>query len=559
MQPLLRHPLTAPLAAALLAAAAQLASLGHGLVWDDPLVIRHLLDAADAGGLGGVLRAEYLVAEPTGYWRPIVLLSLWTDQLLGGGAPWVFHLTNLLLHAGVAALGAVVCRRFLADSLAVLLAALLFAVHPTHVESTAFVSGRTDLWAALFCLAATLAWLRARDGVPRARLLFGLLWMGGLLSKEVAFLLPAPLLAADLALARADGDARAWRRRNLAWLTTAAAALALALGLRLGLAGLGFGAPDTAAGCRLGVTLGERLGRLPLVLAWYLKTLAFPLPLSAFWGLAALRPGPWLAWAAGAPLIVLLAGARRPAVVFGVVWLLAFLAPVLGVVPVAGAPVAERFLLLPSLGWCLLLGAWLGRSAGTRWGLPHRLLFAALVCLFAAATVRHAPVWRDEPALYADMAARSPTEHLPRYDLGISLQRRGDFAGAQAAFAAAVELEPAHAPSWQGLGIARGRLDDLAGAEAALRRAVAADPRLAEARYNLGAVLLHRGDLGAAGEAFCAALALRPDYDQARASLVETLVRAGDVPGARRELDALRAADPDLADAVERRMGGGLR
>lgn len=524
MKTLLRHPLTVPLVAALLAAAAQIATLGHGLVWDDPLVIRHLLDAAGAGGLGGVLRAEYLVSEPTGYWRPVVLLSLWADQLLGGGAPRLFHLTNLLLHAGVAALGALVLRRFLRAPFAGLAAALLFAVHPVHVESTAFVSGRTDLWAALFCLGATLAWLRARDGSARAPLLFGLLWLGGLLSKEVAFLLPLPLLAADRALAR-ETPGPDWRTRNLGWLIAAAAALGLALGLRLGYAGIGFGDPDAAVGCRLGETLGERLGRLPLVLAWYLKTLVLPFPQSAFWSLDTLRPGTWLVWSAAPLAVAALAGWRRPTTIFALAWILAFTAPVLGVAPVQGAPVAERFLLLPSLGWCLLLADWLSRTQGRWTARLDRALLIFLVACFTLLTVQRVPVWRDDPTLFADMVRHAPDEHLPRYNLAVSLQNNGDPEGARTAYSRAVELEPEHAPSWLGLGLARGTLGDLAGADLALRRAVTLDPAWPEARYNLGVVLLYAGEPQAAAETLREALSLRPDYAAARTALAEATAR----------------------------------
>lgn len=551
------RPRTAVALVAAVAALVYAGTLGHALVWDDANVLAGVRAAA-ARGAGALLGAEFL--PDTGYHRPVVLLSLRLDDLLGGGSPLLFHLTNVLLHALTSALALLLLRAWLRHAAAALAGALLFAVHPAHVESVAFVSGRTDLWVAALGLAAALAWTRWRSGARRAGPLAVLLFLASLFAKESAYLLPAGLLAVSALLPLDDPrdgrarDRRPWWRRQAVWLAAAALTMAAAAALRLGVAGLGFGESAATAGSRLGADLGTRLSHLPALAAWYLRLLLVPWPLNAYWSAQHLTPGV-LTWAAAVLAVGVAALARRRGAA-GAAWIVLFLLPVLGFAPLQGAPFAERFLYLPSFGWCLIAGALFARVADAGRRRLAAGVTAALVPLLAAATLVRVPVWKDDATLFTDMARRSPAEDIVQHNLGAALHRAGDTAGSMAAYRRAVAMAPNHEPSLRALGVAEGAAGNFEVSFDLLRRAVAADPRRPESHYNYAVIANQLGRVELAETHFRRAIELRPDYALPVAGLCELLAARGDAEGARRQLAVLQRLDPRLAADTQRRLAG---
>lgn len=172
-----------PLLAAVLAAVAALPALSMPLISDD---WGHLAAVAD----------DFPARTPMGYFRPVTLASFWIELRAWGLTPSLFHLTNLLLIAGCAALVVVLLRRYTGDRLLAGSAGLLFALHPYHVENAAWVAARTDSLFACFFLCAALAYDRWRvrlRGLPIAALV---MFVASLLAKETAvvFLVFIPLL-----------------------------------------------------------------------------------------------------------------------------------------------------------------------------------------------------------------------------------------------------------------------------------------------------------------------------------------------------------------------------
>ena len=544
------RPRTAAALVALTAALVYAGTLGHALVWDDADVLAGMRGAAEIGW-GALLGVEFL--PDTGYHRPVVLLSLYADDFLGGGAPFMFHLTNVLLHAAASVLTLLLLRAWLRHSAGALFGAMLFAVHPVHVESVAFVSGRTDLWVAVLVLGATLAWTSWRRGSCRAGPAAVLAFLLALFAKESAYLLPVALFAIALLLPDQKRNSRLWWRRHAGWLVVVALTMSVAAALRIGVAGLGFGDASAAAGSRLGSELATRLGHLPALVAWYLRLLLIPWPLNAFWSISHLSPG-MFTWMTAVATLGLAVFARRHGAA-GLAWAFVFLLPVLGFAPLQGAPFAERFLYLPSFGWCLVAGALYARAAAAgRRGAA--IAAAALVLAMSAATLARVPVWKDDATLFTDMVRRSPDEYVVQHDLGAALLLAGDRAGSLAAYRRAVALAPTHEPSLRALGVAEGAAGNLEASYDLLRRAVAADPRRPEAHCNFAVIAAHRGEFGLAETHYRRALELRPDYALAMAGLCETLAARGDAEGARRQLATLQRLDPRLAAETQRRLAG---
>lgn len=505
-----------------------------------------------------MLASEFVVDGPTGYYRPVVLLSFWVDERLAPLLPAVYHARNLVLHAVGTALACLVLLALGLSPPAAALGAALFAVHPAHVESVAFVSGRTDLWATVFALGATLSWLRAGAApAGRTRILAavsGVLYLLASLSKEVAIPLPAVLLAWE-ALGP-GGRSGLWRRSRpflLAWGAALAAVLALRwllVGTTLELDLLG-GAHAPSRG------LWGGAGPAGIV-ATYLRLLLVPWPLTAHYtpSLAALRPANLAAAAALAGWCAALAGAPAGrAGLRAALWIAAFLLPVAGFLPVSGAPVAERFLYLPSFGIALLAAATVDRLP--RWRPAALAAGAALVALGLAGTLARVPVWKDELTLLESLVARSPVSAEAHLRLAEGLLAAGRREAGLAELAEAARLAPDRGDVRLRCGMELGTAGRPREALPHLARAVELLPGSASALNSLGCAYGNLGDLPRALGYLRQARALDPRGADYAANLALVLFRLGDRQGAQAELAALRHLDPGRARALEAAMGAG--
>ncbi len=545
-----------PLAVAALAVAAFARTLGFGLVWDDPKLLAVMAERLGAGGLAGLLGSDFRLdpAIPLGFYRPVTMLSLWIDRAVGGGAAWPFHLTNVALHALASVLVFRLLLRLGAASLPALGAATLFAAHPVHVESVAFVSGRTDLLAATFVLGATLLWLRDRraEGPVRAlRVTAGsALFALGSLSKEVALVLPAVLIAWDALL----GGARpAWRGRGrVAWLAGFGVALALVLLLRFGVAGAPLAGAD--AGGPPAPPFGERLAAAPAVLAFALRLLVLPWPLSPYHTPDQVRLDPLTL---GGAAVVLAAwgffASRRwqRAGLLSAAWTVGFLLPSAGIAAHAGATFAERFLYLPSAGLPVLVLAALGAKETVRAGVASVLTatLAVLALGGAAFSVMESAIWRDEESLAGALVARSPRYADGFVGLAHVRERQGRLDEAAELLDRALALDPALAGAHMKLGLVRGRQQRWDESIAAFQRALALRPDYADALANLGHTYLLMRRPQDAIPPFERAVALRPGFAAAWAGLGRALGTAGDPTRAAEAFGRAIVLDPADPDA----------
>lgn len=380
--------------------------LGASFVWDDAGV-----QAFQLPSFRTLHDALFTVTGVRGlswsYYRPLVWLSYMLDRALSGGAtsPALAHGVNLALHMAGTALVGLLARRLAGDrpwgGAAALWAALLFAVHPIHAESVASIAGRSDLLAALGVLGA--AWLAlswrgsVASGRPwRAAALAGCLF-AGLLAKEVALSLLA--LLPFLFLVNPAAADRGEKPTKGEWALLAAFLLAAVGGyftLRLWA-----GTRASDLGAPAGIL--EFAGRVFQAAGYYVRKALLPWPQRHFvdalpsWGLTALSLGLGALAAAGAAWKSDTEGRRWAALGLG--WFAVTLAPSLAVLadPFTAAPVAERYLYLPTVGLCLWAGRGLAALSTARpvgkaiWGAVFLLLAA-----FAASSAERSLVWRSE-------------------------------------------------------------------------------------------------------------------------------------------------------------------
>lgn len=536
----------------LLALGAHLPALAGGFIVDDAryVVDNELLESA--AGLATI----WLEPAASPQYYPIVFTSFWLERQLFGLDPFAFHLVNLLLHAAVAVLAWRVLRALAVP--APWLGAALFAVHPIHVDTVAWVAERKNLLSALFALAAALLYLafdrRRAAGAPGAwpRYLASLgAFALALLAKTAVAGLPVAL-ALVLAWRRGDRTARRWAPL-LPMLALAAGLAAVTVAIEAELVGSGDRLPEPAA--------IER----PLLAAraalFYVGKLAWPARLSfdyGSWNTAAGAAANLLPAAVLAVVLVVLWRRRASWGAGPLVALLAYLAlaaPSLGLVTFyfhRYAFVADHFVYLPSLP-LLALAAASGRRALGVLGLEDRRHRAALAALALATlgtlTWRHAGDYRDHETLARAILRVRPESWLAHNHLGNEALRQRRFEGAIEHLERAETLAPDRVETQINLALARMNAGDLPGAERHVRRVIELRPRAALGAVLLGDLRLRGGRFDEATAAYGAARELDPGSARARSGEGIALARAGRHREAVARLAAAVAADPANAAA----------
>jgi thioredoxin-like negative regulator of GroEL len=509
------------LAALALTFVAHFGALGAALVWDD----HHLL-----GPHGAVARAEspmdllqsrfWELADGEGagraYVRPLTLISLRLDRDLHD-EPAGYHATNVILHLGVVALVFLLARRFGAAPAPAAFAAAAFGVFPPLTEAVTFVSGRTDVLAALGGLGALLLH-REGPGHDGRRVAAAVLLLAGLLAKEVAIAAMVALVAMTWARQRhAGGSVRA---RAMELLPATAAVLVYA-SLRL-LVDAPFAAQGGAGLATRSLFAVQALGHYALGLLWPWQP---NLVIGSFgWPDAEVI-------AVGVPVmlvlvtvIVLLLAARLPP--RHALWSalgIAALLPVLHLVPISlRAVAADRFLYVPLAA--IAVGSALAASAvgpiRTRRG---ALVAGVLVVALAAATALRTRDYHDEVRLFEHAAARAHTANgQAHFELANLVARRGDAERALDLYAESYARErrlearysewriPAELLANRALVLSeRGRTDE---AIPVLEELVRLRPDVARYRLYQGNALARALRFGEADAALSAALRLHPEY-----------------------------------------------
>ena len=510
------RPWTLPLAGAALAILIYLPALGNGFAYDDAIVIQgHPLVVAHAWG--PILTSSYHVGRgikvETGAYRPLTIASYALDHLLSGGRPFLFHLTSVLAHALATGLVTLLALRLGLSDWGAAAGALLFAVHPVHVEAVAALAGRADLLAAVLVLAAVLASRPAIAGAMLALALF---------AKESA--LPAAALLPLVPWATG-------RKRDARGMAIAAAcAVALYLVVRMAVLGRLTVPPggvtfyeNPVVGQSLGVREMTALG----ILARAAGLLVAPVKLTPDYGFAVVTPATSLGQPlvlAGLGVLVGVAAAiwalrRSPRALWLIAWCAATYAIVSNAVIVIGTALAERQLYLPSVGACLL--AALAFEVGVR-RLGPRVPVAVVGIIATVALVRTTTwtrAWSSDATLFEAALRSAPRSIRVLGNLGVTRSEQGRLEESRALLERAVAIAPNFVPNLVNLA---GVELDLGAPDRAIRiarQAVEADPRSAPAAAQLGLALAAAGDLDGAERSLEDALRLDPDFADAREKL----------------------------------------
>jgi Flp pilus assembly protein TadD len=456
---------------------------------------------------------------------PLTWISHMADVETFGLNPGAHHLVNVTLHAfaSIALFGVLLSATGALGRSA--LVACLFAVHPQHVESVAWISERKDILSGLFwfvTIAAYLAYV-GRPSLWRYVLVVISLILG-LLSKPMIATLPVALLLLDYwPLARLSwsepGQLRSRVLEKLPLLVISLIALALTL----------------AAQSRIGavasaeqVPLWTRVMNACIAIATYVRRTFVPHDLAVFYPYRSDIALPlWLGSAIvlGAVTALAIRTARQaPYLTTGWLWFLVTLTPVAGIVQVGGQAMADRFTYIPLIGVFVML-VWGGHALLARFGATRTMLAAAVAVIVLCVIPARAQVWHWQNSITLWQHALDVTRENGRAhaNLGVALARSGDGDRAIDEYRAALELQPADAKTHNNLALALEQRGQTADAVTHLRQAVALDPAYANAHNNLANALAETGHADEALAHHREAISLEPGNALARANLAITL------------------------------------
>jgi protein O-mannosyl-transferase len=533
-------------------------ALANGFVYDDKTQVLnnpYILSFSHLRAIFTTSAWSYVgAAGATNYYRPVMDLGYLLCYKLFGASAYGFHLASILLNAAVVCLLFEVTRRMFGRRDLAFLAAAAFALHPAHTEAVAWIASVTELEVAFFFLLTFWLFLIA-PAQPGGKFVLlsaamAVSYVLALLSKEQALMLP--LVATLYEHFYREDRARTRRRAKLARYGVLWLLLAGYLVFRVQF--LGKFAPVLQ---HPGLTRYEVVLSAVALAGHYLAKLLWPVHLQLYYAFhrsTGLFDTGFLWGAAGLlACLGLFAGLWRRArgVSFGWVWLFATLVPVLNARWLAINAFSERYLYLPSMGFCWLL-AWgflrlwegaAGRKAAGRKMLAGGLALVAVLC--AARIVTRNRVWRDDLTLYTTALAASPGAYPIRLnlgavyfdlgelkqaeqqwlkalvtaptspilwnDLGLVYQKEKRYSEAVAMFHKAIELRPDYADPHLNLGVMYEKLKMLPEAERELRSALALSPLNLHLHNRLGLLYLGEGRLAEAEKQFQSSVSIAPN------------------------------------------------
>ncbi len=530
------------------------------LGYDDPLYFTqnpHVLGGLTWGNIGWAF-----TSGEAANWHPLTWLSLMLDAEIFGTQPAGPHLVNLLLHmANTVLLFHLFYRLTRAMGQSALVAAL-FALHPLHVESVAWVAERKDLLCGLFVLLTLLAYASAVTAPPRFRTPAYILSLScfalALMSKPMAVTLPFLLLLLDWWPLKRISDV--WfvasgskkKADNLPTLKSLLVEKIPFVGLSVAASLVTFlvqkngNAMTALASYSLPVRIENALVSYARYLAKTIwpATLANPYP----------HPGHWPATTvilsgllfAGLCVAAVMLARRWPFVFTGWFWFAGMLVPVIGLVQVGSQAMADRYMYLPSIGLFVVL-VWGGALIVAHWNWPKMLTAAVALLLLAGSAARtrdQLGYWQNDGTLFSHALAVTSNNCTASIDLGGWYLKHGQNEAALEQYNAALGMHPDDPLVLYDLGNAFASLGKYEEAVNNYRRALQLAPGRPNILCNLGSALVALNQLPEAITNFEAALAAQPNFAYAHNGLAAALFKSGQFDEAARHFSEAAKLEP---------------
>ena len=530
-------------------------TLKSGFVWDD---VNYVPENTLIRSLSIHNLSKMLTSFRVSNWHPLTWLSLALDYAFWGLNPFGYHLTNVIMHGLNALLVFFLTikltvsaresnrvsphsemeRSILAHPLIVAgVTALLFSLHPLHVESVVWVSERKDLLCAFFFLLSISSYLSYTSSITKrnTRIWFAacfLLFLSALMSKPMAVTLPAILLLLDIYPLKRISLYSGKSGKTLFVLLEKLPFFTLSIASSI----ITIIAQHTGGAIRNleRFSTDARLLNAIRSLIFYLEKMVVPVKLVPFYPFPAHIDWFDLKYLFSLLLVLAVTGcclwmAKQGKCLFLTAWsyYVVTLLPVIGIIQVGGQAAADRYTYLPGLSIFILIGtgvSWIFHR-GTL--IKYKCILGGLVLTFififlGQLTVKQIKIWHNSEILWSYVISAFPfpkSDPLAHYNLGNAYSRKGEPDKAISEYKRALILRPNYAEAINNLGSAyatKGRFDE---ATVEFERALSTNPHYAKAHNNLGSAYIIGGRLDEAISEYKKALAIEPDNAKAHHNL----------------------------------------
>lgn len=501
----------------------------------------------------------FTTTEVCNYWHPLTWLSHMLDIEMFGMNPRGHHFVNLLLHVTNTILLFLLLQRMTGAMWRAALVAVLFAIHPLHVESVAWVSERKDVLSTLCGLVCLWAYCNYRDKpTVQHYLTVVAIFLLAIMAKPMMVTLPCLLLLLDYWPLGALGNGQDkniwafWSRRIAEKIPILVLAGIISV--------VTYYAQTPSVATLVAMPLSFRVANTIQSYGMYIYQMFVPVDLCCFYPLVEVRLGVlWSMWCICfllvIPAIILRLHKRYTYLFVGWFWYVGILMPVIGLVQTGGQARADRYTYMSLIGLFIVI-AW-GIADATKKFPRRKVVLAALACCtivcLISMTRQQCRVWYDNLSLYrqalrvtidnefvhnnlavelmqrqrydeAEYHLREavrikPYWHDAHYNLGNLAACRNYFEQAQLHYRRAIELQPTSAKAYNNLGVCLARNQELHQAIAAYRQAIKLQAGYTEAHYNIGLAYLRLARPHQAVEALQQAVARRHAYPEAHYAL----------------------------------------
>ena len=488
-----------------------------------------------------------------GNYHPLTMLVYLFIYKLFGLNPLPYHLLNVAVHLANTFLVFKLAGQLSGKKVTALVVALLFAVHPMHVESVAWVSELKDVLYAFFYLSAMLVYLRYLRRGLRFKDYTGvfLLFAASLLCKSAAVTLPVLLIAIDSYTGRKMSSRWIFEKIPLLLLSVAFGIVAIN-SQKQGGAYNGLMVSYGAINSFFLFTSG---------LAFYFIWLVAPVVLCSFHYFPALsgRLLPWVYYAS-LPVVLIIAwlvarrNAYRKEIIFGVAFFLIAISVMLQVVSVGSALTAERYTYISYIGLFYIAGQLIsGLVEKKRYRNISVSAFSMFVIVYAAQSWDRIGVWKDDYTLFNDLINKNPDFYYGYWLRGNVEQKDGNPQAAYEDYSRSIELNPSYEDSYYNRGIIENASGNINAAIADYNHSIALNPKQPDAYNSRGWAYYQSGSAGAAIQDYNKAIAIKPAYAEAYNNRAWAYDQAGDAKAAFEDYARAIAINPEYTKPLYNR------
>lgn len=440
--------------------------------------------------------------DVSGLYRPFTIASFAFNYYLGGLKPFNYHLTDLILHIlNCVLLFYIIYRYSKGNNILSFICTVIFAVHPVHTEAVTTIYGRSDILMSFFFLLSLALYLNIKGCNSKNRLLFYILslasFLFSILSKENAIMLLPIIIISDIIFKESNEDYMGVIKKNTLFYAGFLCVIIVYFIIRIKVFGTIF-IPDTILSKPLEhAPFYVKLIGVGKIFYMYVKLLVFPVKLSMDYSYSAFSFSQYLETDSFFGLYILFnifiisiwSLWKKPLLSYSILFFLITLLPVLHIITPIATIMGERFLYLPSAGFCLFVGIFFDYYYKKKEGIWRKILiiFLVIICsLFLIKTIKRNYEWKNEYSVFEATVRTYPNASKARVNLGCYYLAGRQFDKALGNFEAAYDINPHYTEALIGLADTYMALGNFKTAIYYYQKTIESESRYGVAYNNLG-------------------------------------------------------------------------